>query len=142
MRRFGFTLIEILVCLAVLAMLLAVAAPPAFRWRDAAAVRAARDELAAGLGWARMAAAAHGGAALLLDPLTGRYVVGTGKRLDPPVDLAGRYGVAIDPGTRAPVTFRYDALGIGRITSRTVRFRRGAAEAGLTVSAYGRYRRW
>ena len=143
MRHRGFTLIEILVCIALLAMLLAVAAPPAFRWRDAAAVSAARDELAAGLGWTRMAAAAHGGAALVLDPLSGRYSVRIGTGVEPPpVDLAGRYGVAIDPGTSAPVAFRYDALGIGRITSRTVRFRRGAAEAGLTISAYGRYRRW
>jgi prepilin-type N-terminal cleavage/methylation domain-containing protein len=143
MRRSGYTLIELIVVMAVLGTLLAVALPPAVRWRDAAAVRSARDELAAGLALTRMAAASHGGAALVLDPVAGAFVTRTdrGRVLDD-VDLAGRYGVRLDPGTEEPVVFYYDALGIGRLTNRTVRIRRGAAEAGVTVGAYGRYRRW
>lgn len=143
MRRHGFTLVELILVAALLAVLLAVAMPPVFRWRDAAAVRAARDELAAGLGWTRMAAAAHGGATLALDPLTGRYWIRIADGGGPePVELGRRYGVAFDPGTTDPVLFPYDALGIGRLGNRTVRIRRGHAEGGLTVSAYGRYRRW
>jgi len=40
------------------------------------------------------------------------------------------------------VVLRFDALGVGRMTSRTFRVRRGSAEAGLTVATYGRVRRW
>ena len=143
MRNPGHTLIEILVVLAILAVLLGVGLPGMSRWRDAAAVRAARDELAAGLAWTRMAAVTHGGASLVLDPTTGRFTIGLGDGADrPAVDLSGQYGVVIDPGTDRLVAFRYDALGIGRMTSRTVRVRRGHIEGGVTVSAYGRYRRW
>ena len=142
MRRPGYTLIEIIVVTAVLGILLAVVLPPALRWRDAAAVRSARDELAAGLAWTRMAAASHGGAALVLDPVGGRFWTRAGARASAPVSLTDRYGVRVDPGSEEPVVLYYDGLGIGRITSRTVRVLRGEAEAGLTVSAYGRYRRW
>ena len=135
-------MVELLVILAVFGVLLAIATPPATRWRDGAAVRSARDELAAGLAWTRVAAASHGGATLVLDPVTGSFRTRTAGRAVAAVDLSGKYGVEVDPGTADPVLFRYDALGIGRLTNRTVRLRRGRAEAGLTVSAYGRYRRW
>lgn len=140
--RHGYTVIELVVVMALMGMLLAVAVPPAVRWRDATAVRSARDELAAGLTWARVAAATHGGAALVLDPVTGRIWTRAEGRDDSPVDLATRYGVQLDPGTTRPVVFYYDGLGIGRLSNRTVRIRRGSAEVGITVSAYGRYRRW
>ncbi|MGK7311260.1 MAG: hypothetical protein ACN0LA_03400 [Candidatus Longimicrobiales bacterium M2_2A_002] len=143
MRHPGHTLIETIVALALLAGLLSIAAPAMVRWRDEAAVRSARDELAAALGWTRLAAVSHGGAALVLDPIAARLSVSVVRGNEPPpVDLGRRYGVIIDPGTDRPVVLRYDALGIGRLTSRTIRIRRGAAEVGVTVSAYGRYRRW
>jgi prepilin-type N-terminal cleavage/methylation domain-containing protein len=141
MRR-GYTLIELIVVMALLGVLLAMALPPMLRWRDAAAVRSARDELAAGLAWTRVAAATHGGAALVLDPATGRFWTRAHGRDAGSVDLAARYGVRLDPGTPDPVVFYYDALGIGRLSNRTIRVRRGRAEGGVTVSAYGRYRRW
>jgi len=143
MRHPGTTLIELLVVMAVLAMLLGIALPSAGRWRDESAVRAARDELAAGLAIARAAAPGHGGASLVLDPQSGRFWIRTDDgRVFEPVGLGDRYGVRVDPGVAGPVIFRYDGLGIGRLTSRTVHVRRGRAEAGITVSAYGRYRRW
>lgn len=143
MRHPGFTLVEMIMVMTVLATLLGIALPPTARWRHAAAVRTARDELAAGLAWTRMAAASHGGASLVLDPLTGRFWTRTADGRDSePVDLQARYGVRVDAGSDDPVVFPYDALGIGRLTSRTVYVRRGSAEAGLTVSAYGRCRRW
>ncbi len=138
----GYTLVEMIVVTALLGVLLAIALPPTLRWRDAAAVRSARDELAAGLAWTRVAAASHGGATLLLDPVTGRFWTRTAGRNGEAVDLTGRYGVRVDPGTEEEVAFHYDALGIGRLTNRTVRIHRGAAEGGVTVGAYGRYRRW
>jgi type II secretory pathway pseudopilin PulG len=143
MRHPGTTLIELVVVLAVLAVLLGVAVPSSGQWRDGAAVRAARDELAAGLAQARVTAVASGGAALILDPLAGRFwTVTDSGPVGEPVSLEDRYGVLVDPGGADLVVFRYDGLGIGRLTSRTVHIRRGGAEAGLTVSAYGRTRRW
>ncbi|MEJ2504365.1 MAG: hypothetical protein P8177_13805 [Gemmatimonadota bacterium] len=91
----------------------------------------------------RIAAVAHGGAALILDPRTARvwtrYQRGGQGRT---VDLAGRYGARLVVGSGEPVIVPYDALGIGRVGSRTIEVRRGGAVAGLTVSAYGRFRRW
>lgn len=142
-HRRGYTLTELVLVLAVLAVLLAIALPPVGRWRDRAAVRAARDELAGAVAWTRMAAATRGGAALAVDPATGRVWTRARDGADSaPVDLPGRYGVQVETGTEGVVLLQYDALGIGRATSRTFTLRRGGAVAGVTVSAYGRHRRW
>lgn len=141
MRPSGYTLVELIFVLAVLGILLGIALPPLAHWRDRAAVHAAREELAGALAWTRLAAASRGGATLVLDPAGPRFWVRAAGVDGPPVDLRQRYGVRID-GRPALRLFRYDLLGIGRITSATVRLRRGSAEAGLVVSAYGRVRRW
>lgn len=142
-RRGGVSVIEMLVVLSLLGILLGMIAPGAVRWRDAAAVRGARDELAAGLAWTRLAAAAHGGASLVMDPAAARYWItmrdGATRRA---VDLFDRYGVTLETGTTDTLALEYDALGIGRVTSRTLRLRRGSAEGGLVVSGHGRFRRW
>lgn len=142
MRHTGYTLIELIVVTAVLGVLLTIALPPTVRWRDGVAVRAARDELAAGLSWTRWAAAAHGGASLVLDPAQGRFWTRAAGRDWHGVDLTGRYGVRIDPGPGGLMVFHYDGLGLGRFGNHTVRIRRGHSEAGITVSSYGRFRRW
>lgn len=139
----GFTLLELMVVLGLLALLLAISAPRLVRWRDAAAVRAARDDVATSLARVRLAAVAAGGAALVLDPAGHRIWTRTATRDTAHlVDLRGRYGVALDVGADGPVELRFDGLGIGRIASRRIILRRREAEAGLTVSAYGRARRW
>jgi prepilin-type N-terminal cleavage/methylation domain-containing protein len=139
----GYTLIELLLVLFLLGVLLSVAFRPITRWRDQAAVHAARDELAAALAHTRMIAVSAAGATLVLTPATGRFSTRThAGTVGPPVDLGARYRVGVDAGAGDSVAFHYDALGIGRLTNRTVRMKRGAAEAGITVSAYGRYRRW
>jgi Tfp pilus assembly protein FimT len=142
--RTGHTLIELLVVFMLLALLFGMGVPHVGRWRDVAAVRAAREELAAHLAWTRVAAATHGGAALILDLPSGQYRVQladgtTARRADP----AARYGVMIEATTASDsLVLRYDAIGIGRTTGGTLRLRRGRAVAGLTVTPYGRYRRW
>jgi prepilin-type N-terminal cleavage/methylation domain-containing protein len=142
--RNGHTLLELLTALMILGILAGIAAPPVARWRDAAAATAARDELAARTAWTRIAAASHGGAQLVLEVPSGRYRV---DLADGQVALAGdleeRHRVWIESGGVADsLVLRFDALGIGRMTGRTIRVRRGAAVAGLTITPFGRARRW
>lgn len=44
-------------------------------------------------------------------------------------------------GQRAEAELRFDALGIGRIASQTIRLSRGDEDAVLVVSSYGRLAR-
>lgn len=139
----GYTLIELLLVLFLLGVLLSLALQPLARWRDQAAVHAAREELAAALAHTRITAISASGATLVLTPATGSFSTRTrAGTVGLPVDLQARYRVGVDAGAGDSVTFHYDALGIGRLTSRTVTMKRGGARAGITVSAYGRFRRW
>lgn len=143
-RSRGFTLVELLVVMALLSILLGMSVPHVGRWRDAVAAGGARDELLARLAWTRIAAASNGGAALVVDLERGEYRVeledGTIARAGTP---GARHGVVIEsPGAQDSVVLRYDGLGIGRMTGRTILVRRGRAVAGLVVSPWGRARRW
>ncbi len=139
----GYTLIELLLALILLGVILATAFPPAMRWRDRAAVLGARDELAAALSRTRVIAVSAAGATLVLEPASGRIRTRTDAgRVTHSAEVGRRYDVRLEAGDADSVTFRYDALGIGRLANRTIRIRRRDAEAGLTVSAYGRFRRW
>ncbi|HSH46570.1 MAG TPA: prepilin-type N-terminal cleavage/methylation domain-containing protein [Longimicrobiales bacterium] len=141
MRHAGFSLLELIVVLGLLATLLGAALPPALRWRDALAVRAARDEVVSALAWTRVAAVARGGARLVIEPSSGRVRTETAGAARIHVDLARRYGVSLE-GERATIEIGYDALGIGRGANRTLILRRGAARASVIVSLYGRVRAW
>lgn len=140
-NRTGTSFLELIIVLSLLGILLGIAAPPALRWRDVLAVRAARDEVAAALAVVRATATAAGGAALVLDAPAGVFWIAADGSRGPARDVGRRYGVEI-AGADGLVEIEYDALGIGRLANRTLRFRRGGAEAGLVVSAYGRVRRW
>lgn len=136
-------MIELLVALLLLGVLLALSLPSMARWRDAVAARAARDELAAGLAWTRLSAVSHGGSTLVVDAASGTFWTMTpAGPVREPVSLTDRYAVRLDVGSAGRVSLEYDALGVGRHASRTIRFRRGGAEAGLVISGYGRFRRW
>lgn len=142
-RRAGFSIIELLIVLSLLGMLAGMVAPGARHWRDGAATRAARDALAAELSWARLAAAGLGGATAIIDPGSATVRVVGGDGLERAVvDLGERWGVTMETGGGEPAHIAYDALGIGRFANRTIRVGRGAATAGVTVSAHGRVRRW
>ncbi|MFW6079974.1 MAG: pilus assembly FimT family protein [Gemmatimonadota bacterium] len=143
----GTTLVELAVTLLVVGILAGLAAPPFGRGLDRLAVRGARDVLAVSVARARTIAVARGGARLALDvaDATVRIVsVDDGAEVEPAVDLHERYGIAlaVDGGRDEAVEIRFDGLGIGRSLGATIRIRRGAAEAGITVSAYGRVRTW
>lgn len=156
--RPGTTLIELAIVLTLIAILLTVATPPLRRGADAVAARGARDALAAAVAQTRALAVARGGAALIVDPDRTRYRIEAppGQPTAPPVDLGARYRVrlTLDDGSavggagrsggaaRDPITLSFDPRGLGRMTNRTVHLWRGDARASLTLSAYGRPRRW
>lgn len=136
---------ELLLALCLLGLLVGLAGPAVARGADRFAVRAARDELAAAVRRTRPTAVALGGAVLVLDPERSTFWIRsvTGDTVLLPVDLGTRHGVNLSAsGAAGLVELRYDGLGIGRMTSRTIRLKRGTAVAGVTVSAYGRTRTW
>ncbi len=142
----GTTLLELLVALALLAILAALAYPPLRRGLDRLAVRSARDALAAGVARTRAVAISRGGATLLVDVAGARFWIEAvdGDTVAVPVDLGRQYGVRIEVAgsTSAPIALAFDARGLGRLVNRTFSVRRGSAEAGLTLSTYGRPRPW
>lgn len=142
----GATLLELLTALALAATLLAAVAAPIVPALDRLAATAARDAVAGALARTRALAQARGGGTLVLAPAADRVwlEVGAGGALPPPLDLGREFGVDLSVGGSAPDTIRlrWDAYGIGRMASRTILLRRGRAEARLTVSTYGRVRKW
>ena len=145
-ERRGYTLLELIVVLALLAIAIGFVYPGARAAADAWAVRAARDATAAVLAGTRAAAIAHRGADLLVVPARGSVLMRTGGAgaPQPRLEVQRDWGVTVSsPGFGGDtIVVRYDAIGLGRIANRTLRFERGRAVAGLTIAAYGRVRRW
>ena len=115
--------------------------PAMKRQVDRTAVLGAREELAGLFHRARAEAVSLGGAELRLvaDPPT--VELRAGGEVLARWELLDEYGPGISmtlSRDRAEAELSFDALGIGRIASQTIGFARGAAEAGLVVSAYGR----
>lgn len=138
----GATLTELLLVLTIMGIVCSLAATPAKRTLDVLHVRAAREALFGSAMRARSVALTRGGASLIIDPQTDVVTVSDAQGVVADQTHIEGYGVDVFvDGATAPVALRYDAYGIGRMTSRTVRLKRGAAEASLTVSSYGRIRR-
>lgn len=141
----GTTLVELLLAFCLLGILAGLAEPAIARGLDRFAVRAAGDELAAAVARTQSSAVDLGGTALVMDPGSGSFWIlsAAGDTVLRPVSLAARHGVhTVVSGTAHPFELVYDALGIGRMTSRTIRLVRGAAVANVSISAYGRVRTW
>lgn len=139
--RPAFTLLELLVALALIAALLGIAAPRFGAFADRAAVHAAAVELAGALDAARRAALVRGTtAALLLDTArAGAVVVTDGEAL-----LARRLDTGEGAGVRLRATrdtIRYGADGraVGA-SNATLVVERGRAADTLWVSRLGRVR--
>jgi len=142
MRR-GHTLVELSVVLALLALGLSVVLPAARGLRDRSAVLSAREEVAGLIAEARTAALAWGGATVHVRAGDATIWYEAGGRVPRRVSLRPEPGVEVLlPRGRSASDLRYDALGIGRVASETLRFRRGDAESTLVISGYGRVRRW
>jgi Tfp pilus assembly protein FimT len=144
--RPGATLPDLIITLAVLAILTAMAAPRLMRARDAYAARAARDAAAALIEQTRVQAAARGTARLVVDPQRGTLVVQSpaGGAAAAELSAGDAFGitVTVDGHSTGVVALDFNALGLGVVANRTLRFHRGAEEARLSLSTYGRVRRW
>jgi Tfp pilus assembly protein FimT len=137
------TLTESCIALTLLGFLGTLAAPGAQHGMNVVKVRSAREAVFGIVTRTRTIAIAQGGADLVVDASekTASVVNAAGTVIH--TTSLTSYGVELSAdGSSSRVTIRYDARGIGRMASRTLRFRRGNVEAGLTVSAYGRVRRW
>ncbi len=141
----GATLADLLITLAILAVLLAMAAPRLVRARDAYAVRGARDAAASLIERAAALAGMRGGARLQVDPGAGelRAEAPPGQPAGQALRLTLQFGVVLSvDGHSGPLALDFDGLGLGSIANRTLRFRRGGEEARLSLSLYGRPRQW
>jgi len=145
-RRAGTSLAELVLSLAILSCAAAFATPRLVGARDEYAVRAARDAAAALVDRARLLAQLRGSARLQIDPARSeiRVEAPIGSPVASPLRSATEWGAVISVAGSRPgmVSLDFDAHGLGRLANRTLRFRRGGREARLTLSTYGRVRRW
>jgi type II secretory pathway pseudopilin PulG len=138
----GHTLIELTFVLFLLAVATVSAAPSASRLVERAAVGAAREAVVGLLAEARLAAVENGRATVRIDALPWRAHAAARGEVLRRVDLEEDFGVTLSlGGGRSDVAITYDALGLGRVASQTISFRRGSAVAELVVSSHGRVRR-
>jgi len=144
--RAGVSLAELVLSLAILGCAASFATPRLAGTRDEYAVRAARDAAAALVDRARLVAQLRGSARLDVDPVRSeiRFESPIGVPAATPLRTGAEWGAALTvaggrPGT---VSLDFDGHGLGRLANRTLQFRRGDRVARLTLSTYGRVRRW
>ncbi len=144
--RQGFTLIEMLMAVAVLGLMAAIAIPGVVGIRDAAALRAGRQQVVAALGAAQSAAVQKGktstltltGSSLVVSVLSG--AANTPVTVLGPHDLASQYRMTVTPVGTTPGTLSYNARGLVTPTpSATLVYRLevNAARDSVCVSAAG-----
>ena len=137
----GYTLLEATVGLLLTALLLSLSVPLLRGARDQWVAVAGRDHTLAALHRTRMHARLLGGAQLRIRASPGRLETLAGDTLLWWSDELRDSGVRIElPGGRSETTITFDALGLGVVASRTLRFQRGRAESALVISSRGRAR--
>jgi type II secretory pathway pseudopilin PulG len=137
----GHTLIELLFVLLLFGVTTASFAPYARRQRDRALVIGAREAVVGLFAEARARAMESGRASVRILAAPARAEVLSGARIFRTVSVAEEFRVDVSLGGSASVEIAYDALGLGRVASQTIRFTRGADTTELIVSGYGRVRR-
>jgi len=138
----GFTLLELLIVLAILGILLALLAPRWSRQRDRLAVHRAATEVGSFYHTARFAAILRARQVRMEFAADGLRAVYEGVTDSTFLARAGpdRHGVALE-ASRAVIRIGPDGLGSGAANTRLV-LRRGAAADTLTTSRLGRLKRW
>jgi type II secretory pathway pseudopilin PulG len=138
----GYTLVELVFVLVLSGTTVAALAPAARRQRDRALVIGAREAVVGLLSEARTTAMEAGEASVRITTTPPRAEALVGSVALRAAALDADYGVALSlSGSVVEVELTYDALGLGRVASQTITFRRGDESAELVVSGYGRVRR-
>ncbi len=140
--RFGYTLLELVFVLTIIAAGFTVVAPSYQRTRTRLIVRSARESLVGLITRAQAGAVVHGGATVTLSVDPAVAWLEAGGEVGDTLSLTA-LGVAMElSGGRSRARLRFNSLGIGELAGQTVSLSLGSARAGLIVSAYGRIRRW
>lgn len=138
----GYTLLEITAALVLFAVAASAALPRLDRALDGFAVRSARERVAGLAALARARAPGLGGAWVLVREAPGAVRVEARDTVLVRLGEDELDGVQIEvAGARTEAIFHYDALGVGRVASGALRFRRGDRESSLVISSYGRIHR-
>jgi prepilin-type N-terminal cleavage/methylation domain-containing protein len=137
--RYGMTLIELSVVLAIVVLLTAVALPAAAALRDRALVRSATTDVLASLAAARQAAIANGRlVAVRFDTSAARLVVTARAETLGVYSLRRAYGVSLAV-TRDSIAYAPTGLGYGASNTRLTLRRRDAVDT-IVISRLGRAR--
>lgn len=138
-KRSGFTLIEMMVVVALMAIMMTVAAPRIRSIRDRSNLRAARDEVATAFALARSAAVQKG----IVATLTARgdsvsVTLSSGQLVLAPRALDELYGASLRP-VAADQTVQFDSRGfaINRPAQTQYVLSVGGASASVCVSKLG-----
>lgn len=141
MKR-GFTTLELAIVMTLMALVTVAVAPTVLASWDRLRVRAAREEVAGQVQRARSAALRSGRATLELRADSGLVRVVVDESVESEVDLGKRYGVGFSFGGTPAARLRFGRLGLGRVASRTVGLFRRADTVSVSLSTFGRLRRW
>jgi prepilin-type N-terminal cleavage/methylation domain-containing protein len=135
----GFTLVELVVVLTLLGIAVSFLLPAARRQRDRMAVLGAREEVAGLLHRVRGEAIARGVAELALTTTPPVAEILSADDTLARARLEETYGVTLGLSrNRQEARLVFGPMGLGRVASQTLRFRRGDEEALLVVSSLGR----
>jgi len=135
----GATLLELSATLTLFGVLLSVGLRGVGAVLDRTAVVAARESGLALVHRARAEAVRQGGTHLILDRERERALLLSGTSDTLAVESFGASGVNLDfSGSSNPVTLRWNSMGWGIVTSRTLVFTRAGDTARLVISSRGR----
>jgi prepilin-type N-terminal cleavage/methylation domain-containing protein len=138
----GFSLPELVLVMTILGLALGGALPAATRLRDRLAVVGARESVVGIFHRARIEAVAFGGASIVLRVSPPGAELWAAGALRSSVPLGGDLDVDMTLSSgRERVEILFDALGLGRVASQTIRFMRNGSRSGLVVSSLGRVTR-
>ena len=139
--RSGVTLPELLIALSLIGVLITLALPTVRDGLNALAARAARETAFVIFSRARVIALQNGGATVEVDTRRDVMMIRVADGTVQHVQHFSNTDLILE-GNDATAALRYDAHGLGRMMSRTIWFRSSRAQAGLTVSSFGRVRKW